>query len=179
MIKKEDVRNRLDDLFEVALVLAGVLGASLFQYITSLPVLENSFIQEFMWNFSLGFTIFPFVILIFIWIIKEIYLIKGKALLALRLTFLCWSIWGSVLFIYLTSVFDLMEASEFFMAVSFILGIIPVILVAYGYKFAAIEMDEITYFSNNRWKKELIVFVAFSLVVMVSFLYGFVYSLLL
>ena len=65
-------------------------------------------------------------------------LIRGSAALSLRLTFLCCSVWADLLFIYLVSVFGLVGFSDFFIIVAFILGIIPVVNVSYGYKNAAI-----------------------------------------
>ena len=175
--KRLEARNRLDDLFEVALVLTGVLAAALFQYITSLPTFADTIIQDYIWNFILGFTTFPFIFLILFWILKEVLFIRGNTLLSLRVSLVCWSIWGNLLFIYLTNVFGLMNSSEFFVFSSFFLGIIPVILVTYGYKNAAISQEEIRYFTENRWKKELVLFIGASLIGMLLLLYGFLFSL--
>ena len=174
---KKDARDKLDNLFEVALVLTGVLAAGLFQYVTSLQLSETAFIHDFLWNFSLGFTTFPFVFLILFWIIKEVLIIHGKFLLSLRLTLISWAVWGNLLFIYLTNVFGFMDSSDLFVILSCLLGIVPVALVAYAYKNAAIKEEEIIYFSGNRWKIELTLYISISLVVMIVLFYGFFLAL--
>lgn len=179
LTNREDARNKLDNLFEVALVLTGVLAAALFQYMTSLPMFEGTPIQELIWNFGLGFTTFPFIFLILLWILKEVLFIRGDVLLSLRLTLICWSFWGNLLFIYLTNVIGLMQSSEFFIVLSFFLGVSPTILVAYGYKKTTTHPKEMGYFAGNRWKKEIGLFVTVSLLIMVLFFYGFLISLFL
>lgn len=171
----DDYRNKLDNLFEVALVLTGVLAAALFQYITALPV--DSSVQTIILNFTLGFTTFPFIFLILIWILKEVLIIRGKRLLSLRLTFLCWTIWGDILFIYLASLFGVIGFSDYYTIGLFLVATLPVIMVIYGYKNTAQSSQEIEYFKSNKWKIEIALLMILMLVILAIFFFEYFISL--
>lgn len=89
----------LDKVFEIALVLLGILAAAEFQYATALP-LSNDVAK--LQQFTFRVTTLPFVVLIMGWIINELYIkVKRKQQLEYFLKFFCWNLWSFTLFVFL------------------------------------------------------------------------------
>ena len=97
-------RQRIDHLFEVGLILLGILSAAEFQYVASTTPL-NPFITEeqTMLEISYAFKVltYPPVVLIVAWLLKELLprarFPNGRMLL----TEFCWGFWGFTLFFFL------------------------------------------------------------------------------
>lgn len=162
---KKDARDRLDGLFEVALVLLGILAAALLQYITA-----NQFptgleaIQHTIWIFNLGLTTLPFIILIPAWMIKERMKIRGRHIWSMRLTFFCWVFWGVLLFAYIVNLFSLLGFLPLILSllVSSVASVISVAAIISLYKETASDTEMILYFESGKWKLEIGFCVAFS-----------------
>lgn len=94
-------REHLDHLFEIGLVLLGILSAAELQYF--LVVLSSG-----TWFYVLRVFTIPLLALIVLWMFKEcLFFILGNVIrvryyINLVLTDFCWSLWGAVLFDYLS-----------------------------------------------------------------------------
>jgi len=96
-MKTEDIeraREKLDSLFEFALVLLGVLSATEFQFISSLG-LELSKMSYFFNIFTL-----PLIILILVWFMKKMPFAKERV--QRLLGDFCWYFWAWTLLVYLS-----------------------------------------------------------------------------
>lgn len=89
----ESAREKLDSLFEIALVLLGILSATEFQFISTLE-LELSEMSYFFNTFTL-----PFIILILTWFMKRLPFVNERA--QRLLGDFCWYFWTITLFVYL------------------------------------------------------------------------------
>jgi hypothetical protein len=157
-------RERLDHLFEIGLVLLGILSAAEFQYYIATE-------KAATWLYDLKVFTLPFLALIILWIIKELFcIINKKSIVNLFLTDFCWCLWGSMLFFYLLTLVSGFIIGTF---LSLVLYFIVVILVHFAYTQIPIpEQDPINleyYRSSQGWWIFLIIllFAYFLLVVIV------------
>jgi hypothetical protein len=99
-------REHLDSLFEVALVLLGILSAAEFQYFLTAE-------EETLHFYALRVCTVPFVVLIIFWLTKELFSdaftdafghMLGREIQMLFTEF-CWDFWSFTLFYYLLGVF--------------------------------------------------------------------------
>ena len=163
-----DGRKRLDQLFDVALVLIGILTAAELQFITSNPFPpELETLQNLVWNFFLGLLTIPLVVLIGLWIAKELVSIRGNFGVSIRLTLYCWCLWATCLMIYLFLLLILLNLHQALaLPISFAVALALIGAVGWAYKDAAFQNEEVLYFKDSRWKAELVVMTALSLLFM-------------
>lgn len=94
----EKRRNHLDSLFEIALVLLGILSAAEFQYFLVIESVEN-------YGYILKVFTIPFVVLIILWLVKELTRGEASLNLTMLLTEFCWEFWSFVLLYYLVNLY--------------------------------------------------------------------------
>jgi len=89
--------RRIDRLFDFALVMLGVLSASEFQFVCSVPGRE----AEIPYAFRI--LTYPMVVLIILWLVKEVSfsLRPGHASFKMAYREFCWDLWASTLYMYL------------------------------------------------------------------------------
>jgi hypothetical protein len=100
--------SQLDKVFDIALVLLGVLAAAELQYISSVEMATDT---DLLFTFRL--TTSPFVILILAWICKEV-IVKLIRRLKLRmiLTLFSWAFWSNTLFVFMYLFISFSERSQ-------------------------------------------------------------------
>ncbi len=98
----EKKRKDLDSLFQIALVLLGILSASEFQYFL---VVE----KEAMYFYALKVFTVPFIVLIIAWLAKELIRAVGGDFpiphIEMLITEFCWYLWSFTLFYYLLGIY--------------------------------------------------------------------------
>jgi len=89
--------ERIDRLFELALVLLSILAATEFQFVTAVPERK----AEIPYAFRV--LTYPIVILIASWLLKETMFQWQPGHVNFKMAFreFCWDLWASTLFIYL------------------------------------------------------------------------------
>lgn len=92
--KMEKRKERLDSLFEYALVLLGVLAAAEFQYFLTTE-------EEGIFPYALRVFTVPFTIMILFWLVKELFSDTLRSDAKMLLTEYCWDFWSFTLFYYL------------------------------------------------------------------------------
>ena len=93
--KMEKRRNHLDNLFELALVLLGILIAVEFHYYLTLSIKTTDRL------YVLNVVTVPFIIIIGVWLIKELFKNFVSSELKMLLTEFCWGFWSFTLLNYL------------------------------------------------------------------------------
>lgn len=150
----EQRRRHLDSLFEIALVLLGVLSASEFQYFLTE--------EETMHFYGLKVFTVPILVLIIFWLAKElagdVLFQKGRVLL----NEFCWEFWSFTLFYYLLGIFGGFQIG---IALSFLLSIVMVFFIQWAYARASPvisdDRSKAGFFKNFLWMGiRAIVFVA-------------------
>jgi len=83
--------GRFQHIFEIALVLLGVLSAT-----------ENQYFAK-IWGdtIALRFTITPFILIIAVWLLKELFSNKLSIAESLLFSEFCWELWSLTLTYYL------------------------------------------------------------------------------
>ncbi len=138
--------EKFSGIFDIALVLLGVLGAT-----------ETTYFAQ-VWNdpTALKFAIMPFLFMILIWLIKELYknaLIKeNRSELWLLLTETCWQIWSLTLayYVFFFALTQMSLLPMFAILSSLLIGFIIffAVLGAYRYEFK----DEVPrYYKTLKW----------------------------
>jgi hypothetical protein len=135
-------REKLDHLYELGLVLLGILSAAEFQYY--LAVEQKEFFGYSLWVFTA-----PFIVLIVFWLIREIFSdITEKAILKL-LTDFCWSFWGVTLLYYL-----IVLGAGYSVYYLLALSILLILFVTNAYDRAFAKEEDIglrDYFKKYKW----------------------------
>ncbi len=173
--EKRAARERLDRLFEVALVLIGVLAAAELQFITAKPFPTGlQAIQDIIWLLNLGLATFPFLVLIPSWMIRELLKIRGSFRWSISLTFFCWDFWGVLLFIYLVNLIGQFEFLPLIPILTFAGSAIlfTVVVISWLYKETASDQENVLYFKKIRWQAEVALWVAISLIIMALIILG-------
>lgn len=133
MNKFSQRQAELDHLFEIGLVLLGILSAAEFEYSLSI---EN----EEMFAYILRVCTVPFIILILFWLVKEIFSDVTSKKLRMILTDFCWSFWGETLLFYLLFLLGVGYSVYILLALSILL----VLSVANAYDRASAKEEGIS-----------------------------------
>jgi hypothetical protein len=151
-IDKEKL-SRMDSLFQVALVLLGLLAAAEFQFISSSP--DSTMLYVFR------ITTLPFVILIILWVGKE--LVKelfGHRNATILTTLFCWDYLSFNLLYYLllfTGFQTGIASVEFFGGLSIVITIgIVLANTAVWLIYRKIFGPEAQFFKSKRWRVAVI-----------------------
>jgi hypothetical protein len=139
-------RERFSGIFDVALVLLFVLGAT-----------ETTYFAK-VWNdqTALKFTVTPFILIVLIWLMKELFkgdLEKEKKLeLWLLTTEWCWEVWSLSLAYYLFF-FALFQLPTFpTIALTYALGIGFIIFLAILVAYCRQYREKVSnYYKNPKW----------------------------
>jgi hypothetical protein len=141
----EKRRNHLDSLFEIALVLLGILSAAEFQYFLTTEKAELHF-------YALRVFTVPFVVLIGFWLVKELSNDVAKLHIRMLLTEFCWDFWSFALFYYLLGIYGGFQIG---IALSFVLSLLLIYAVMLAYKRASpVETGDRSmhsYYKNAKW----------------------------
>jgi len=142
-------RERLDKLFDIALVLLGVFSASELQVLTTTASLEqgNSNLQYLLRIFTM-----PLFVLLIGWLTKEIFADELSANWRMTLTEFCWNLWGFTLFYYLVIyVFATVvpDVAQYGVYLSFGLALLLIVFIQRTYRKAYRSMPD--YFGRTRW----------------------------
>lgn len=163
----EGRRERLDRLFDIALVLLGILSASELQILTAMATYE----QETAANLSYLLRIFtmPLLVLIIAWIAKEIFRNEMSANHRMIATEFCWNLWGFTLFYYLVVyVFATVvpQISQYGVYLSLGLTFLLIFFIQRAYKKVYTSMTD--YFGRSKWAiyRFVAFFVAYIVVVL-------------
>jgi len=136
-------REQLDRLYEFSLVLLGILSAAELQYFL---VTEK---QE-LWFYALKVFTLPFLFLILLWLIKEIFKdFFHKQFFSMLFTEFCWSFWSVSLLYYLLGIVGGVTISVY---LTFFLSLLLTFSISWAYKraFTAEYLLE-TYHKNHIW----------------------------
>jgi len=159
----EKRRKDLDRLFEIALVLLGILSSAEFQYFLTIGNKE-----EFVYAFRM-FTS-PFIILILSWLMKELGKEEMNPKINMLFTEFCWDLWSFTLFLYLVN-YQLMQTFRLDL-----IGILLVLGLAIGFFYLISCMyrkaceNMVEYFKSPKWIGiRLLVFVgAYFLIIFIN-----------
>jgi hypothetical protein len=172
---KKEERRRLDNLFNIALVLITVLGASEFVFVT--VVNKNiSDIKYYFWVFT-----YPIVTLIIAWILKEF--ISGSVEVPqdaskvritnfvrdtiIFLTEFCWFFWATILYYFLNFFVSFVAGNISVFTVIFT-GIIFVVLF-YEIRSAYVKTLVTDYFVRDYYTKRKLAYITmFALILSVA-----------
>lgn len=128
--------NRLNNLFEIALVLITVLGAAGFGFV-AVTKKDPSDIKYYFWIFT-----YPIVVLIVAWVMKELisgryevpqdaYHVRIANFIRQAIIFLtefCWYFWATIL-IYFLNIFFYLLTEKFYYVMIILTAIVYVILI--------------------------------------------------
>ena len=135
-----DERQRLDNLFSIALMLLSIIAIAEFQYV----VAESpTSVKYFFWVLT-----YPFIGLIIAWLFKELISVKEHRKFHMFLTEFCWYLWATILY-YLLNFFTLLLGGSL-IASGLTSGILFGLLIIYirrAYKRACSWMD---YFTSKK-----------------------------
>lgn len=156
-------KEKLAGIFETALVLLGVLSATEFQFLSVV----------FGGQTALKFVTMPYVIMLLLWIFKEMFKfnIFSKEV-SLLITELCWELWCLTFAYYLLFLFILMVPSLSILSFldSMVIGLATygLLLLAHYY---AYRNEVLYYYTTNKWKSIRFLFVAIGAVIMLVIFY--------
>jgi hypothetical protein len=149
--------KELDKIFEIALVLLGILAAAEFQYATALPV-SNGVLE--LKQFTFRITTVPFVVLILGWIINELLVkIKSKQKTGLMLKLFCWNLWSFTLFVFLimlipfsigTSQIASFQETLTYLIIIWVLSFVLIAIIGWVYGKLYSEQDN-GFLSKTKW----------------------------
>ncbi len=146
-------RERFSGVFEIALVLLGIISATETPY----------YAEVFGDAVALKFAILPFLIMIIMWMFKELYKRQKPIEFSLLLSEFCWEIWVISLayyllffYLYLTGIPYL----AFFVSMLTVLVMFVLIQRAYYLEYR----NEIWYYHDLKWKAARAVFVTIGLI---------------
>jgi hypothetical protein len=138
-------QDRLDSLFEIALVLLGILSAAEFQYEQVLYPSASSFFFKI--------ATLPFIILILLWIAKELLKEWDRFGLYMGLTQLCWTLWSMTFWLYMVILFNLTTANFAplpFLSLTVILLLSFVMVISISITYRKVYKNE-AYFQGGKW----------------------------
>ena len=121
--KMEKRRKHLDSLFEIALVLLGVLSASEFQYFLTTE-------DKAMHFYALRVFTVPILVLIICWLAKELMGDLPFPNVRMLLTEFCWNFWSFTLFYYLLEIYGGLQIG---IALSLLLSIVMGFSIQWAY----------------------------------------------
>ena len=162
--KMERRRERLDSLFEIALVLLGILSASEFQYFLTTE-------EEALHFYALKVFTVPFVVLIVFWLLKELISDMLRPDVKMLFTEFCWDFLSFTLFYYLLGIYGGFQIG---VALSFVLSMILNFVVMWAYSRASPvktgDRSMYNYYKSAKWMllRGIVVFVgAYMLLVVI------------
>jgi len=142
MAKKKE---RLDSLFEIALVLLGILSAAEFQYFLTTE-------EEALHFYALKVFTIPFIVLIVFWLVKELISDLLRSDFKMLLTEFCWDFWSFTLFYYLLGIYGGLRMGVIF---SFVLSLLMIYVVMWAYSRASPiregDRSMYNYYKSFRW----------------------------
>ena len=137
-------RKRLDSLFQIALVLLGILSAAEFQYFLTTE-------EEKFYPYALKVFTVPFVVLIVFWLIRELFGDVLRSDIKMLFREFCWDFWSFTLFYYLLAIFGFTVG----IWSSFALSILFIISISWAYSRASPVMwgdrSMFNYYRSPRW----------------------------
>jgi hypothetical protein len=172
----------LEKVFEIALVLIGLLAAAELQYVTAIPTSVSNLqgIQQLS-QFTFRITTVPFVVLIIAWIVKEIFIkIKGYRKLEIGITLFCWYFLSFLLYTFLlllfvfSSSFSAGKAAGLwetigYLVVAFAISSPFILLTKWAYGKIYSNQDG-TLFNKTGWYSQLAYYIVLPSVVLYGFL---------
>jgi hypothetical protein len=172
--KMERRKERLDSLFEYALVLLGVLAAAEFQYFLAIE-------EKKIFPYALRVFTVPFTIMILFWLVKELFSDTLRSDGKMLLTEYCWDFWSFTLFYYLLVMSGGLQYGGLQIGVifPFLLSILLIYSINWAYGRASpVETGDRSmhnYYKSARWLlvRWLVVFVgAYLLLLVIVFPWG-------
>ena len=138
-------RQHLDSLFEMALVLLGILSAAELQYFLAIE-------SKDLFAYALKVFTVPMLILIVFWLTKELSSDVLRRDFAMLLTEFCWDFWSFTLFYYLLAILGFTIG----ILLSLTLSILLVISISWAYRRASPVMwgdrSMFNYYRSFRWR---------------------------
>ncbi len=144
--EKRQNPDRIDSLFRIALVLLGIISSAVFQF-------NQQFGTTTTFSYSIRVTTLPFMILIIIWIMKELlkeWLSFNKIM---ALTEFCWDFWDITFFYYAISFINFQNPNQpvnTLQAGLLLLPFIGLILIVY-FTYRKIYGADKEYFKKPTW----------------------------
>jgi len=120
-------RKHLDSLFEIALVLLGVLSASEFQYYLTTE-------EKALHFYALRVFTVPILVLIIFWLAKELMGDLPFPKVRMLMTEFCWNFWSFTLFYYLLGIYGGLQIG---ITLSFLLSIAMGFSIQLAYRMAS------------------------------------------
>jgi len=149
-------RQKLDHLFEVDLVLLGILSAAEFQYASATLSLNSTLNEEqkvILISYFFRIITYPLVPLIVSWLIKEALPRARYPNLKMILTEFCWNFWGFTLFFFLLTFIQFATASKIDLTLPAILSFVQtIILILFVHSAYARTLRSTDYFRLKKWK---------------------------
>ena len=137
-------RKHLDSLFQIALVLLGVLSAAEFQYFLTTE-------EEKFYPYALKVFTVPFVVLIVFWLVRELFSDMSRSDIKMLFTEFCWDFWSFTLFYYLLAIFGFTVG----IWSSFALSILLILSISWAYGRASPIMwgdrSMFNYYRSFKW----------------------------
>ena len=152
--------EKFSDAFNIALVLLGVLSSAETQF----------FIQIWGERTALQFVTFPFIIIILVWLPKELFKSSLEKKDELLLSEFCWELWcltlaSYLLFLYVHQ-YPQIILMDSFATLSIGLALYGLIIVAYWTEYKT----EVEYYKSHKWiKRRLFTNIAGILIVLIIF----------
>jgi len=141
----EKRRKHLDSLFEIALVLLGILSAAEFQYYLV--------VQEERAFYALRVFTAPFLVLIGFWLVKEVISDVLELRYTMLLTEFCWDFWSFTLFYFLLGIYGPFVIG---IAISFVLSLMLVYVTVRAYRRASPvttgDRSMNSYYRSIKWR---------------------------
>lgn len=152
------MREHFSGLFEIALVLLGVLSATETQY----------FIKVWGDAVAIKFSTTPFIAMITVWLIKELYKRKITIEFWLLLSEFCWELWSLTLTFYLLFLwlFEVPTFPQIALIDSIIFGLLMyfIVLVAHYLEYRTL----VKYYKSLKWRIARLILSIIGLLVMYS-----------
>ena len=155
--------EKFSDAFNIALVLLGVLSSAETQF----------FIQIWGERTALQFVTLPFIIIIFVWLPKELFksTFRKDKKHELLLSEFCWELWCLTLAFYLLflylHLYPEIELMDSLVPLSIGLVLYGLIIFAYWTEYKT----EVEYYKSRKWiKRRLLTNIAGILIILVIFL---------
>jgi len=132
-------------LYQIALVLLGILSAAEFQYFLMKE-------PENMHPYVLKMFTLPFLILIIFWLVKELFSDRWGLVARMLLTEFCWDFWSFTLFYYLIAIYGGLQIG---IILSLVLSLLLILAItrAYGRASPIMEGDRSmhNYYRSVKW----------------------------
>lgn len=146
---KDGKIKRLNGLFEIALVLLGILSAAEFQYFLTVE-------EESLYFYALKVFTVPFIVLIIVWLVKELLTDELDPKHKRLFTEFCWDFWSFTLFYYLLALYS--SAFGLGIVLSFVLSMLLVGTITWVYsKASPVESGDRSMYDYYKTKKWIVI----------------------